>query len=260
LVGGAYFTYAIKDDGLAAPTRVPGSEQRRALRALLATLDPVMLDLPEPLLSVLSAGQSSTPDKQVDIEVFGAPHPTPFDLQEGDAIVRTPPFDLLMAASAAADVTLSDLLNVARLNRVAEQGALDPEQLGLPELLSETVNAVFAATEKKDGAHIAALRRCIEGRLLARLGLTLEDESLSPAAAADLHAALAELGDRLQKWKDGDAEELATARYYADIISHDKLKDFAKSMITNHPAPPAGMPIGADGEDDWFADPGYRGE
>jgi hypothetical protein len=259
LVGGTYFTYAVKDDGLAAPTRVPGSEQRRALRALLATLDPETLDLPESLLGLLSAGQFSTPDKQVDIEVFGAPNSTPFDLQAGDTAVRTPPFDLLTAASAAADITLGDLLNVARLNRVAQQGALDPEQLGLPELLSETLKAVFTAPPKKEGPHIAALRRCIEGRLLARLGLALEDESMSVAVAADVRAALAGLGDRLQKFKDGDAEEAATARYYADIIAHDKLKDFAKTMITDHAVPPAGMPIGAEGEDDWFADPGKNG-
>jgi hypothetical protein len=255
LIGGAYFTYAVKDDGTAAPTRVPGSEQRRALSALLGTLDPEMLDLPEPLLGQLSAGQFSTPDKQVDIEVFGSPNSKPIDLERADAVVRTPPFDLLMAASAAADVSLSDLLDVARLDRVMQQGALDPQQLGLPEFLSETIKAVFAPAQKKEGAHIAALRRCIQGRLLARLGIALGDDSLSAAAAADVHAALAELGDRLQKQKTGDPEEVATAHYYADIISHDKLKDFAKSMITDHAVPPTGPPIGADGEDDWFANP-----
>jgi hypothetical protein len=255
LIGGAYFTYAVKDDGTAAPTRVPGSEQRRALSALLGTLDPEMLDLPEPLLGQLSAGQFSTPDKQVDIEVFGSPNSKPIDLERADAVVRTPPFDLLVAASAAADVSLSDLLDVARLDRVMQQGALDPQQLGLPELLSETIKAVFTPAQKKEGAHIAALRRCIQGRLLARLGIALGDDSLSAAAAADVHAALAELGDRLQKQKTGDPEEVATAHYYADIISHDKLKDFAKSMITDHAVPPTGPPIGADGEDDWFANP-----
>ena len=261
LIGGAYFTYAVKDDGAVAPTRVSGSEQRRALSALLRTLDPEMLDLPEPLLGQLSAGQFSTPDKQVDIEVFGLPNSRPVDLERADGVVRTPPFDLLMAASAAADLTLSDLLDVARLNRVMQQGGLDPQQLGLPELLSETIKAVFAPPpEKKAGAHIAALRRCIQGRLLGRLGVALGDDSLSAAAAADMHAALTELGDRLQKQKTGDSEEVATAHYYADIISHDKLKDFAKSMIVGSAVPPTGPPIGADGEDDWFANPGYGGK
>jgi hypothetical protein len=253
LVGGAYFTYAVKDDGTPAPTRVPGSEQRRALSALLGTLDPEMLDLPEPLLVRLSAGQFSTPDKQVDIEVFGSPNSKPIDLERADAVVRTPPFDLLMAASAAADVTLSDLLDVSRLNRVMQQGALDPQQLGLPELLSETLKAVFAPDRKKESAHIAALRRCIQGRLLARLGVAIGDDSLAAAAAADVHAALTDLADRLQRQKTGDPEEVATAHYYADIITHEKLKDFAKSMITDHAVPPTGPPIGADGEDDWFA-------
>jgi hypothetical protein len=257
LIGGAYFTYAVKDDGAPVPTRVSGAEQRRALRALLNTLAPQMLDLPESLLGRLSAGQFSTPDKQVDIEVFGAPNSKPFDLEQGDAVVRTPPFDLLTAASAAADVTLSDLLNVARLNRVMQQGALDPEQLGLPELLSVTINAVFPAVQKNGEAHIAALRRCIQGRLLARLGAALGDDSLSAGAAADTLAALTQLGDRLQKEKTGDPEEVATAHYYADVISHDKLKDFSKVMITEHALPPTGPPIGADGEDDWFANTGY---
>jgi len=258
LIGGVYFTYAVKDDGAAAPAKVPGNDQRRALRALLATLDPEMLDLPEALLAQLSAGQSSTPDKQVDIEVFGSPNSKPIDLERADARVRVPPFDLLTAASAAADVTLSDLLDVARLNRVMQQGALDPQELGLSELLSETLKAVFAPAQK--GTHIAALRRCIQGRLLARLGAALGDDALSAAAAADVHAALTELGDRLQKQKTGDPEEVATARYYADIIGHDKLKEFAKTLIADHPAPPIGPPIGADGEDDWFAGPGYAGE
>ena len=260
LIGGAYFTYAVKDDGSPPPTRVPGDEQRRALAAMLNTLDPEMLDVPEPLLSQLSAGQSSTPDKQVDIEVFGSPNSKPIDLDRADAVVRTPPFDLLMAASAAADGTLSDLFDVSRLNRVMQQGALDPQQLSLPELLSESLGAVFVPAAKKERAHIAALRRCIQGRLLARLGAALADDALAPPAAADVYAALTELGDRLQKQRAGDPEDVATAHYYADIISHDKLKDFSKSMVTNHAVPPTGPPIGADGEDDWFAGPGYGGE
>jgi hypothetical protein len=257
LIGGAYFTYAVKDDGSTPPARVAGGEQRRALAAMLHTLDPDLLDLPEPLLSQLSAGQSSTPDKQVDIEVFGSPNSIPVDLERADAAVRTPPFDLLMAAAAAADITLGDLFDVSRLNRVMQQGALDPGELGLPELLSQTLKAVFVPAAKQERAHRAALRRCIQGRLLARLGAALADDALAPAAAADVYAALAELGDRLQKEKGGDPEEVATAHYYADLIGHDKLKDFSKSRLANHPVPPTGPPIGADGEDDWFADPGY---
>ena len=237
-IGGSNFTYAVRGDGMTASTPVPGIDQRRALGALLDTLDPEVLDLPDALINSLSAGQFSVSDKQSDIEVFGAE--------------LAPPFDLQLAASLATDITLGDLLHASRLNRVAEQGMLDPQQLSLPELLSKTIATVFAA-DGKGGAHTAALRRSVQARLMAHLAKAKEDKSLSPAAAADLQAALAELGKRLGALKSGDAQELAAAHYYADIISHDKLKDFSDKQKSGHTIPP-GMPIGGSSEDDWFSD------
>jgi Met-zincin/Domain of unknown function (DUF5117) len=239
-IGGWNFSYAVKGDGMSASAPVPGSDQRRALSALLNTLDPKVLDLPDALINLLSAGNFSEPDKQSDIELFGAE--------------RAPPFDLQLAASLAADITLGDLLRTARLNRVAEQGMLDPQQLSLPELLSQTIATVFAA-DGKGGAHGAALRRSVQARLMAHLANAKQDKSLSPAAAADLQAALAQLGKRLEGLKSADAQELAAAHYYADVINHDKLKEFAEQQ-KGGPAVPPGMPIGGNGEDDWFSDAG----
>ncbi|MGC1302495.1 MAG: zinc-dependent metalloprotease, partial [Caulobacteraceae bacterium] len=108
LVGGIDFTYAVRGDAHEASRIVPGAEQRRALDALLATLDPSMLDLPDPLIDLLSQGRDSPRDKAFDIEVFGHPH--------------APGFDLGTAADAAVDITLGDLLDPDRLNRVADQG------------------------------------------------------------------------------------------------------------------------------------------
>jgi len=249
-VGGIDFTYAVNGDGLTASTPLPGKEQRRALQAMLSTLDPKVLDLPDALIRVLSAGQFSTPDKQNDIEVFGALHrdPESFDLDKVDAMVRTPPFDLRSAAAAAADVTLGDLLNTARLNRVEAQGALDREQLGLPELLSTTIGAVFESGPAPN-AHAAALRRWVQARLIGHLAGAMQDGALSAVAAADLKAALAELGKRLESVNSGDAQDQAAAHYFADIIGHeDKLKDFAARQGRSAVAP-TGPPIGEDG---WF--------
>jgi hypothetical protein len=234
------FAYAVRGDGMTAATPVPGGDQRRALGALLDTLDPKVLDLPDALINLLSAGQFSVPDKQSDIEIFGAE--------------RAPPFDLQLAASLASDITLGDLLHASRLNRVAEQGMLDPQQLSLPELLSKTIATVFAA-DGKGGPHAAALRRSVQARLMAQLAKVKQDKSLSPAVAADLQAALAELAKRFGVLKSGDAQDLAAAHYYADIISHDKLKEFAEQQNVGHVVPP-GMPIGGNGEDDWFSDAG----
>jgi hypothetical protein len=239
-IGGADFSYAVNGDGLTASVPVPGDAQRRALAALLAALAPAVLDLPDPLISLLSAGAPNPRDRQYEVEVFGD--------------TRTPAFRLETAAAAAADVTLRDLLEPSRLNRVLEQGGLDPKSLGLPELLSTTIGAVFA-DDGSGGTHGPALRRTIRARLVAQLASTLADRSLSPTAAAVIEAALVDLGRRLQAQKHGDAEDRAQARFYADILlspNPERLKGLVE-RDAGHAAPPPGMPIGAGGEDDWFA-------
>ena len=251
LIGGVNFTYAVAGDGTTVSSVVDADTQSKALDALLNTLDPAVLDLPDSLLGLLSAGQFSTPDKQTAIELFGAPSAQPFNLQDSDGALRRPPFDLYAAAAASADVTLGDLLNVSRLNRVEQQGALDPKQLNLPSLLSRTIDKVFFPREKASGNHASALRHCVQGQLLARLADARDNKTLSVAAAVDLDAALRKLQQRLETLKHGDPDDLATANYYSGIIKNDKLKDFAKKVIADHPAIPPGPPIG-EGEDDWF--------
>ena len=141
-IGGVDFTYATRGDNLAAPRRVDGGRQRQALDAMLATLDPGVLDLPDRLIDQLSAGFDGAPDKAFDVEQFGRPH--------------TPVFDLGAAADAAADITLADLLEPSRLERVAEQGSRDPSQLGLAELLSRTVDTIFRPPGSAAGAPCCA--------------------------------------------------------------------------------------------------------
>jgi hypothetical protein len=240
-IGGADFSYAIAGDGLTASAPVPGAAQRRALDALLATLAPGVLDLPEPLLNLLSAGAPSTRDRQYEVEVFGD--------------TRTPAFRLETAAGAAADIAFRDLLEPSRLNRVLDQGGRDPQQLGLPELLATTIGSVFGGKAVAGGAHAPALRRAVQARLVVHLAGAMADPSLSPTAAAAIRAALVDLGRRLTAVKRGTAEDLAAARFYAEILlspSPEPLKTLLEREV-GHAAPPPGMPIGAAGEDDWFA-------
>ena len=69
-----------------------------------------------------------------------------------------PGFDLGTAADAAVDVTLGDLLDPERLNRVADQGGRDAAQLSIGEMLSRITAAAWQATPPS-GPHIAELRR-----------------------------------------------------------------------------------------------------
>jgi hypothetical protein len=245
LIGGVDFTYAVNGDGTEAAHDVSGPDQRRALQALLATLDPSLLDLPDPLLHLLSAARNgdpgesfaSGPDKQYSVEVFGNPN--------------DPVFDLPSAAAAAAELTFSALLNPARLNRVLDQGSRDPGALTLASLLDQTIAAVFPAFAPKPG-HAAEIRRRIQARLLVDLARATQQPSLAPAAAAEIDFALTQLGTRLAAQKPTDPADAAQAHAFATLL-HDPSHAGLRSMAQSAPAaePPPGMPIGED-DDCWL--------
>jgi hypothetical protein len=241
-VGGLDFVYGVNGDGRAPSKPVPAAQQRRALSALLATLDPAVLDLPDPLIDLLSAGRDGPRDPQYLTEVFG------------DS--RTPAFDIGAAVDIAADVTLSEVLQPQRLNRVADLGGRDPQQLQLSELLAKTIASAYPAPATGQGRS-GLIRRSIQARLIVDLAATLEDKSLSPAAAAEVRAALTALGRRLALVKTGDPADVAQAAYYSEIIlnpARDELHGLVEAHKRRDIAPPPGMPIGGQGEDCWFCE------
>jgi hypothetical protein len=238
LIGGIDFPYAVNGDGHEASRPVPGAEQRRALKAALATLDPVQLDLPTSLINLLSSAQTGTPDLQYTREVFG------------DA--ADPVFNLPLAADTAADITLKSLFQPARLNRIVDQSTRDASQLNLEEVLKKTIAVVFATPTESD--HSAELQRRVRARFLIDIAKAQQDNKLSPTAAAVIKSSLAKLGHTLASQKKGNAADLATSAYFSDII----LKDGLKSLVDNDTArgikTPPGPPIGTGEEDCWFCE------
>ena len=243
-IGGVDFTYATRGDNLAAPRRVDGARQRQALDAMLTTLDPDVLDLPNRLIDQLSAGFDGAPDKAADVEQFGRPH--------------TPVFDLGDAADAAADITLADLLEPSRLERVAEQGSRDPSQLGLAELLNRTVDTTFP-TARVSGRR-AMLRRRVQLRLVVQLATLVQDKRTPPTVTAQVRSELDGLGRRLATRTGGDRADVAQAHYLSTLLlnrSQDELAALAQKDKVRDVATPPGMPIGGDGgEDCWLCQDG----
>lgn len=157
-------------------------------------------------------------------------------------------FDLPGAADVAADLTLSALLHPAQLNRVVDQGARDPGQLTLSELLNTTVAAVFDA-RPTPGGHAAELRRRIRMRLVVDLARAMEDKRLSPTAAAEIRATLTALGQKLQAAQPASSADLDQDRYIAAILldrTRDALAKLVEAQKAKAAAAPPGMPIGDD--------------
>jgi hypothetical protein len=131
-LGGLYFTPAVKGDGQVPTRLVPPADQARALDALLATLTPAALALPEKLLAQMTPRPAGYPSS---LELF--------DSRTGEA------FDPLAAAEAAAGPTVAALLDPTRAARLLEYHARDAQQPGfLPvvdKLLAHTWKAPLPA-------------------------------------------------------------------------------------------------------------------
>src|SRR5882762_8691294 len=118
LIGGMDYAFALRGDGQTATQIVAAAEQRRALAAVLATLKPEALELPESLLKIIP------------------PRPPEYERGREDFKIRTyPAFDALAPAEAAAQHTLQFLFNAERAERLVEFHARDKANPSLEEVL-----------------------------------------------------------------------------------------------------------------------------
>ena len=114
VVGGQYYTYALRGDGQEPLHAVPAVEQRKALSAVLATLNPKELAISRRLLARIPPRPSGFPEHR---ELFDR--------------VTDPVFDAISPAAAAADMVAQLVFNPERAARLVQQHALDPSLPGL---------------------------------------------------------------------------------------------------------------------------------
>jgi hypothetical protein len=106
LIGGQYFNYNLRGDGQSLPMAVSAERQGQAIDALLATLDPAFLRLPDELLASIPPRVPNNPKSR---ETFRAATGTTFD-------------SLAPAASSVA-LTLNVLLEPSRAARMVRGNA-----------------------------------------------------------------------------------------------------------------------------------------
>jgi hypothetical protein len=228
-IGGATYAYAVNGGGQEAAKPVPPEAQRAALDALLATLSPGTLRVPARLVPLLSIPESPGGNRQFDIEVFQSP--------------KGPLFDPLVAADAAAEITLTSLLAPARLERVAAQHALDANSPGVSEVVDRLVADVLPD-------HTDQLSRRIAYRTIVMLAATGQDKATTPEVAALIDQKLQSLGASLAK-RDGDAAERAWAASLSrKLLDPRQRAELIKDLPRSVTIPPAD-PIGG-GEGGWM--------
>jgi hypothetical protein len=227
LVGGMDYVFALRGDGQTPTNVVAPAVQRRALAAVLATLRPGALALPEDLLKTIP------------------PRPTMYERGREQFKIRTSPaFDALAPAEAAAQHTLQFLFNPERAARLVEFHARDAANPSLEEVL----DAVIAATWKtpRGADYGGAIARTVDDVVLYDL-LAL---AKSDAASEEVRAIAVYKTHQLKAWMSGSEaapvgeDEVAhRAQAIREIEQFEREPKKLEMAAPNEP--PDGPPIGS---------------
>ncbi len=223
-IGGLQYEYALRGDGQPDPMIVSAADQRHAVAAVVNTLSPAVLTLPEKLLAMLPPKPPGYPRTQ---ESFSA--------QTGLT------FDPVSAAQSAADLTLALLLNSQRASRLVQFHARDSQSPGLREVIEATFK-VLKARPAGSGLDVA-VSRAVESRGLEALLRLAMDPAASSEARAIARAYALSLANTEANVPAGD-EAAFQAAMVARIaeFEHDPERFTPAKAIE---APP-GMPIGEE--------------
>ncbi len=221
VLGGNTYTYAVRGDGQPITEIVPAAEQRRALKALLETIDPSTLTLPDRILNLIPPRPPGYPRT---VETFSS---------------RTGvTFDPLSAAEASADMTVSLILNAQRAARLVQYHAEQHDCPGLREVIDTLMAATWRAKDRtglqREVAH------AVDYVVLTRL----MDLALDQTAPTEVRAIATDKVNDLKTYLTTTHPE-ADLKYALDLIA--TFQRDPKSLQLPKPAePPPGQPLGED--------------
>jgi len=235
LVGGMDYTFALRGDGEVPTKIVAPAEQRRALAAVLGTLKPETLALPESLLKIIPPRPPEYPRGR---ELF--------------KIHTSPAFDALAPAESAAQHTLQFLFNPERDARLIEFHARSAENPGLEEVFDAVINATWKSPHPKgyDGEIANTVDNVVLYDLMALSANSHASDEVRAVASYKLH--------ELKDWLSASAKASSVIPDKAHVFfaaSQITLfeKDPKQLDLTPPVEPPDGPPIGSMGrlDCDW---------
>ena len=226
VIAGTYYTYALRGDEQEPLRPVPAEQQRRALEALLATLDPAQLTLPRAVLAKI-------PPRPYGYE----PHRELFQRYTG------PAFDAVSPAVVASELVVSLVLQPERAARLVEQHALDPRMPGFTQVMDRVVEATFGRTTRD--TYEAAVSRATQ-RVVAEELMRLAYGAPMPQVRAEAALELDQLRARLASTAAGGSEpERAHRLALATEIQRFQERPYEPARRAPALQIPPGAPIGS---------------
>jgi len=234
-LGGMSFSYEVKGESAEGMQAVSPDDQRAALAAILKTVEPEALDLPNSVMKLLTPSLTSWTFIDSDRELFKR--------------TAYPAFDLVSASDTASDLTFDVLLNPQRAARMVELNRRDSRNLGFEEMLQSVTEQLMSVrpTGRQKEISEAVQRRYVFG-----LMDLMKNSGATPSVKTKVQKTLASLKGNYARRSGANAD------YLKSEIS--RFLDRPASEQSTAPKParlPPGSPIGSSYgqfETCWFCD------
>ena len=225
LPGGLNYTYAVRGDGQPVLSMVPDDRQQAAIQALLSTITPEALAIPERVLALLP------------------PYPLGYEENARELFPsRTGiTFNPMAAAETAADFTLGFLLNPERLTRMVDYHARYDQAPGFTELADQLMKSTWEA-DRRSG-YEGELQRLVQQLVVNHLIQLAANESVSGQVRALATLELTQL--KRQILGDSGLDDSWRAHRQFALAQIKRLEDHPEEIKVAPPLPtPDGSPIG----------------
>lgn len=227
LIGGLNYTYQKRGDNQHGPRIIDGSRQLQALDALLKTLDPNELALPESILDII-------PPRPIGISAT----------RENFRGYTSPSLDPVAMAETAAELTASLIFNPNRAARLTLQSARNPEYPGLETVLQSVAEATLLS-EPASG-YTGAIQRAIDTAVLRNLIRLAANDRSAPDVASAAHLFLDELKELLSERAGSAGDDTWRGHYLRESKMIERFQEDPESVsIPASPYTPPGSPIGS---------------
>jgi hypothetical protein len=226
LLGGLNYSYAIKNDSQLITEIVDPKLQKEALDAILTTISPKTLSIPEEVLKKLS------------------PRPPGFPRSRETFKVRTGvSFDPMAAAETAANASLELIFNPQRAARLIEYHSRDSKYLGLEYIIDQVLEYTIRSKTNYNG--LEQQINLQTGKLVLNhlMHLATNDKASEQVKAMCFYK-LKTLQDELNQEERSSNSSVKAHRYYLLNLIERFLEKPETGQLSVPLSPPDGSPIG----------------
>lgn len=228
VLGGAYYTYALRGDGQTVLEIIPSGEQRRSLMALLRTIKPETLILSEKILKLIP------PDPGGYLR-YGEN----FESYTGLT------FDPLAAAESAANITIPLILNPQRAARLIEYHARDSQYPGFIEVVDQLISNTWFMVH--NSGYRGEIQKIVDNLVLNHLIRLAANPSASSQVKSIANFKIEGLKISLKDMLEDEENEALCAHYYYATNRIEQYQQNPERFKIQEPVKiPAGSPIGSN--------------